>query len=120
MWTRILKILLCATVCLGILFPKLTGVMSAFLPNLNYVSICTGYERVVLLIDGTGTPVKSSQEGSTDCPLPEDREDLALPLPYWQKLLFEHKTTREVTTNIRLHADHFARLPLRRPPPYLV
>ncbi len=115
-----LNIAFCVIVSLGILAPKVSGALSAVIPGWSFVYICAGNESLVLLLDANGDPVELAQQEIQDCPIPDAGVGFEPQLLYWQYLALSNARVFHISVNRRLNADSFARIPPKRPPPYLV
>lgn len=120
MMRHLLNIAFCVIVSLGVLAPKVSGALSAVIPGWSFVYICAGNESLVLLLDASGDPVELAQQEMQDCPIPEAGVGFEAQLLYWQHLALSHARVFHISVNRRLNADRFARIPPKRPPPYLV
>lgn len=120
MTRQLVNIIFCVFISLGILAPKLSGALSTFIPGWSFVQICAGNELLVLLLNEQGEPIELSQKDIQDCPIPAMSSGFEPQIPFWQHLALSHTRSFNVSLNKRLHADSFARIPPKRPPPYLV
>ena len=120
MTRQLVNIIFCVFISLGILAPKLSGALSTFIPGWSFVRICAGNELLVLLLNEQGEPIELAQEEVKDCPIPGMSSGFEPQIPFWQHLALSHQRPFYISINKRLHSDSFARIPPKRPPPYLV
>ncbi|MEL7214181.1 MAG: hypothetical protein AAGK92_16075 [Pseudomonadota bacterium] len=109
---------LCLT--LGMIWPKASAAVVAFLPGVQSYVICTGDEMVTILVDSEGTPIEQSTSDSAPC-LSADVPPVATIAPsLWRQLARDHRDRFVKRENLSVARSVLQRPAPTRAPPVLV
>ncbi|MHC0053851.1 hypothetical protein [Actibacterium sp. D379-3] len=111
-------ILLVVALCLGLIWPKASAVVSLLLPGtVQTIVICTGDGLVTVTIGPDGAPVRTGETEEAPCTIGTAVTADAAPLSFWQALARDHALRRPLYARIARSLPPYARRrPARAPP----
>lgn len=103
--------------CIGLLLPRVSGVLLDMIPGLNAVVVCTGNQLVVLHIGSEGQPVETAQNEPHVC-FPMDRAGAGIAMVFAAALIWMTMVlTLPGQVDVMAGMARLRRLPVKRAPP---
>lgn len=100
--------------------PRISPVLTAMLPNIDTMVICTGDAFLTVTLNADGTPAEHEEIEENHCTLADLAQTAPRPMPFWQKLALQYGHAFSIREHAIAHQDRLNRLEPARAPPVLI